>query len=195
MTITTSPAFRHVLAALAATTLAACADGPVAGPDVRSVVTASAEADAFTNGPLPELGTCGDLAAPAGSTLTFKVFGKGVQIYRWDGARWAFVDPDAKLYADAEGNGLVGVHGHGPSWQTLSGSRVVGTVTHRCTPDASAIAWLRLDAVSTGSGVFEHTAFIQRLNTVGGLAPSVPGTFVGQLANVPYTSDYLFYAK
>jgi hypothetical protein len=119
-----------------------------------------------------------------------------VQIYRWDGTRWVFVNPAADLFADAGGHGLVGTHfgtPAGPGWRTLSGSQVVGTVTGRCTPNASAIAWLRLDASASGSGVFEHTQFIQRVNTVGGLAPAAPGSVVGQEARVPYTADYFFY--
>jgi len=34
--------------------------------------------------------------------------------------------------------------------------------------------------------------FIQRLRTVGGNAPTTPGT-LGQVAKIPYTADYLFY--
>ena len=69
---------------------------------------------------------------------------------------------------------------------------MVGTVADRCTPDAASIAWLSLDAKSEGAGVFAKVNFIQRLNTVGGNAPSAPGTSIGQVAQVPYTADYLF---
>jgi hypothetical protein len=84
-------------------------------------------------------------------------------------------------------------HFGGPTWQTLSGGKVVGTVIDRCIPDAASIPWLSLSAVADGPGVFSKVNFIQRLRTVGGNAPTAPGSFVGEEANVPYTADYLFY--
>jgi hypothetical protein len=204
MTSTKSRTLRHSFAALsAAAVFAACADRAPIGPDDRSASggpsasLTSAEAAAVAFDRLPELGTCAtDVGVPEGSKLSFHVFATGVQIYHWDGTRWVFFNPAADLYADAGRTGLVGTHfgtPAGPAWLTTSGSRVVGTVTGRCTPNPSAIAWLRLDAAADGSGVFEHTKFIQRLNTVGGIAPIAPGVFVGQEVKVPYTSDYFFY--
>jgi hypothetical protein len=46
-----------------------------------------------------------------------------------------------------------------------------------------------------GPGVFAVTTFIQRVNTSGGKAPLTPGSFVGQVARVPYTADYFFYRQ
>jgi hypothetical protein len=40
---------------------------------------------------------------------------------------------------------------------------------------------------------FPPHLLIQRVNTVGGIAPSTLGTFVGQEARVPYTTEYFFY--
>ena len=92
---------------------------------------------------------------------------------------------------------LVGTHfsepGAKPNWLTTSGSRVIGTLAARCTVNANAIDWVKLSADNSGTGVFNQTTFIQRLNTVGGLAPTEPGTVVGQEAKVPYTADYYFY--
>ena len=34
---------------------------------------------------------------------------------------------------------------------------------------------------------------IQRVNTVGGKAPTAPGDYVGELVRVPYTAEYFFY--
>jgi hypothetical protein len=189
---------QSLTAIAAATLLAACADAPPVGPDARSAGSSRDLLAAEADGRLPELGICDNLAAPEGSHVSFKVFGKGVQIYSWNGTAWVFVGPEAKLYADAGGHGLVGTHfggPTGPNWLTNSGSRVVGTVAEngRCTPNPDAIPWLKLDAVASGQGVFENTTLIQRLNTVGGKAPSAPGSVIGQEARVPYTSDYIFY--
>ena len=142
----------------------------------------------------PDLGDCQNLQVEAGNKVSFHVYAEGVQIYRWNGTSWSFVAPDALLFADVGGNGLVGTHYAGPTWESLSGSKVVGTVIDRCTPDASAIPWLLLAGVpDEGPGIFHRVTFIQRVNTVGGLAPTDPGDFVGEIANVPYTTEYFFY--
>ena len=204
MTSSTTHTLRQSLTALAAAALfAACTDRLTAGPEGRQgdgrprADLTAAEAAAAAFGRFPDLGNCeNDIGVPEGSRDSFHVFGKGVQIYRWTGTAWVFFNPAADLYADADGNGLVGTHfgtPNGPGWRTFSGSQVVGTVSGRCTPNPAAIAWVRLDAVASGAGVFEQTKFIQRVNTVGGLAPTAPGSFVGQEARVPYTADYFFY--
>jgi hypothetical protein len=64
-----------------------------------------------------------------------------------------------------------------------------------------AIPWLLLQVVGaeagpTGGDTLAPTTFIQRLNTVGGIAPSTgctAATDVGKKTLVPYTADYLFY--
>ena len=119
-------------------------------------------------------------------------FGVGFQVYTWDGLTWTGPIPDATLF-DSEGN-VVADHFEGPSWQSPSGSLVVGTVTGKVTPDLTAIPWVRLVPVSTeGPGIFADVTFIQRINTVGGKAPETAGTEIGQVAKVPYTADYFFY--
>jgi len=140
----------------------------------------------------PDLGDCPNLHADG--NVAFHVYAEGVQIFRWSGTSWVFVAPEALLFADAEGHGVVGTHYAGPTWQSLSGSKVVGAVIERCTPDPAAIPWLLLRAVaSDGPGIFRRVTFIQRVNTLGGLAPSDPGDFVGEEARVPYTAAYFFY--
>jgi hypothetical protein len=142
----------------------------------------------------PDLGSCGYLRPPAGSTFAFRAYARGSQIYRWDGAAWVLVGPSATLYADPAGIAVVGTHYAGPTWESISGSRVVGSVDQRCTPDANAIPWLRLVAVSSrGPGVFAGVGYIQRLNTVGGKAPAEPGASVAEVREVPYTAEYFFY--
>lgn len=64
-----------------------------------------------------------------------------------------------------------------------------------------AIPWLLIEVVGaqagpTGGSTLAETTFIQRLNTVGGAAPStgcdVP-TDIGKKAFVPYAADYFFF--
>lgn len=52
---------------------------------------------------------------PEGRKVSFYPFGIGVQIYRWNGTKWDFVNPSANLFTDAGGKGLVGTHFGGPS--------------------------------------------------------------------------------
>jgi hypothetical protein len=147
-------------------------------------------------GRVPELGDCGYLQVPAGNNLLFRVFAEGVQIYRWNGTIWAFVAPEAVLSANPGGTGVVGSHYAGPTWEAVSGSKVIGSVEDRCTVSANDIQWLRLRAVSSeGPGIFQDVTFILRLYTSGGVAPTTPGATVGQLASVPYSTEYYFYRK
>jgi hypothetical protein len=142
----------------------------------------------------PDLGTCQNLQVPAGNRLFLHTYGVGVQIYTWTGTNWSFVSPEALLYSDPEYHRLVAFHYAGPTWESLSGSIVVGTAIQSCTPNPDAIPWLLLEAVShEGHGIFQRVTFIQRLYTEGGIAPTVPGDFPGQVARVPYTAQYFFY--
>ena len=124
--------------------------------------------------------------------LVLHAYGVRVQIYRWNGTSWGFVAPSATLYADAGNQGVVATHFGGPTWQSNSGGTVVGTVVNRCPADPASIPWVSLTGVADGPGIFEKVTFIQRLNTVGGNAPSTPGS-LDEIVKVPYTADYLFY--
>jgi hypothetical protein len=167
-----------------------CAGRARVSPDQRP---AAGAADVRVDNRIAELSGCEQLRAPEGSTLVLRALAKGVQIYRWTGTNWSFVAPSATLFADAAGNAVIGTHFAGPTWQSVNESKTVGTVVQRCVPDQNAIPWLLLGAVSNGPGIFHDVTSIQRLNTVGGNAPVAPGTSVGEMANVPYTANYLFY--
>ena len=204
MHTTTSYSLRYSLAVVAAAGLfIGCADRAPAGPDARSSRPSptrgldAAEVQAASDGRFPDLAGCTQLQVPEGSNISFHVFGVGFQVYRWDGTQWKFSNPEANLFADAGLNALVGTHfsepGAKPNWLTVSGSRVIGTLTDRCPVNANAIDWVKLSADNSGTGIFNQTTFIQRLNTVGGLAPTTPGTVVGQEFKSPYTADYYFY--
>ena len=172
-----------------ATLLAGCADqGPAAPDSLATTVVSTREFKA------PDLAGCDSLQVPAGSVLISSLYAEGVQIYRWNGTSWGFVAPSALLFPNANAEGVIGTHYAGPTWESVSGSKVVGAVLKRCTPNPTAIQWLLLGAVSSqGPGIFAGVTHIQRLNTAGGLAPATPGTFVGEEARVPYTTDYFFY--
>jgi len=156
-------------------------------------ITTARAGDDSRQPPLPSP-PCDFVQVPEGNKVSFHVYAVGVQIYRWNGSAWVFVAPAAVLYANADHDGEVGTHYAGPTWESNSGSKVVGSRLAGCTSDATAIPWLLLRAVtSDGPGIFDRVTFIQRVNTVGGLAPSAAGSTVGEEQQVPYTAEYFFY--
>src|SRR3712207_2584245 len=58
----------------------------------------------------PDLTGYPKLEVPAGNRLAFRLYAEGVQIYRWNGSSWVFQGPEAALFADLGGLGLVGIH-------------------------------------------------------------------------------------
>ena len=150
----------------------------------------------FKNGPELPSPLCDRLRVGEGNKLHSQVYASGVQIYRWDGLSWVFVEPSATLFASANYTGKVGTHYVGPTWQSNSGSKVVGARMYGCQPDTTAIPWLLLEAVSTGGpGIYSSVTYIQRVNTKGGLAPAGPGSFIGETVEIPYTAEYYFYRE
>jgi hypothetical protein len=136
----------------------------------------------------------------AGEKLALVIPARGDQIYECREAKdkpgtlaWAFVAPDATLY-DVTGK-KIGRHYAGPHWEADDGSKVLGAVKQRA--DAASpkdIPLLLLGAKSVGGkGSFSGVTNIQRLKTVGGVAPSAGCTLAGQQARVPYTADYYFF--
>ena len=77
---------------------------------------------------------CQIVRVPVGNKVSFHGFGVGVQIYRWNGTSWIFVEPEATLFANAGDDGEVAIHFGGPTWQSNSGSKVVGKVLQHCPP-------------------------------------------------------------
>ncbi|MFY9571806.1 MAG: DUF3455 domain-containing protein, partial [Blastocatellia bacterium] len=94
----------------------------VAGLALASVPAARAGDDNRPPDLPPPL--CNDVQVPSGNKVVFRVYARGVQIYRWNGT-WVFVAPVARLFADANYHGQVGIHYAGPTWESNSGSKVV----------------------------------------------------------------------
>jgi len=145
----------------------------------------------------PELtGDTAKLRVEAGNKVIAHFYAVGVQVYRWNGTAWTFVGPEAVLYNADGDEAEMGIHYGGPTWESISGSKVRASVVDRSFPDPDAIPWLLLKAsASEGPGIFDGVTFIQRVNTVGGLAPADSGDFVGEEVEVPYTAEYYFYRQ
>jgi hypothetical protein len=142
-----------------------------------------------------------ELAVPAGNALAFEALAEGVQIYACTaaaaGPAWTLKAPEAVLRDRA--GAPVGTHSAGPTWAAADGSAVVGAKVAGATPDASAIPWLLVRATShAGQGRMAQVTFVQRVGTVGGLAPAggcdAAAAGAGAVTRVPYTATYCFYA-
>ena len=163
-----------------------------------------------------------DLVVPDGHVLFARGYAIGTQNYMClpaasGGVAWKFFAPQATLYvtvlglqaqlathflsANPEEDGLAR-----PTWQhSIDSSKVWGKVYKISTDpnyvEPGAIPWLLLEKAGTetgpdGGSFMTQTAYIQRINTSGGVAPatgcSASGN-IGALALVPYTTDYYFY--
>lgn len=140
------------------------------------------------------------LKVPEGNKLDFAADAEGVQIYvcqvpaAGGSPAWTLKAPDAQLFG--KHGRLIGTHYFGPTWEALDGSTVVGARVAGATPDASAIPWLLLSAASnTGDGLMSKVTYIQRLNTVGGLAPQTgcDADHVDTTVESEYSATYYFY--
>jgi hypothetical protein len=143
-----------------------------------------------------------NLRPSSGEVLFLEAHASGVQIYECAPKsgqpltyEWTFRGPEAVL-VDSAGHAL-GKHYAGPTWKSNDGSSVSGEVkAHDSGPSANAIPWLLLSAKATsGSGAFSATTSIQRVRTVGGVAPAEAcgASNASQVARVPYTATYYFY--
>ena len=151
--------------------------------------------------PTPTVNMPDKLKPRANESLAMIVPARGVQIYECQAKKdqagayeWAFVAPEADLFDT--GGKKIGKHYAGPHWESTDGSKIAGTVKERAdAPQADAIPWLLLVAKSVGpQGSFSKITSIQRVNTVGGVAPKTAcsQSTVGTTARVPYTADYYF---
>jgi len=126
----------------------------------------------------------------------------GSQIYECRAAEkggwaWVFVAPEAELFNQKDEK--VGIHGAGPHWTALDGSRTVGTVKARANGERAADIPLLLLSVQSGggSGTLARVTSVQRLNTEGGNAPATgcaAPADAGKRIKEGYTADYVFFA-
>jgi len=149
------------------------------------------------------------IAAPEGERPFLELFATGTQTYRCmtnaDGvAAWGPAVPNASLHRCSVSGPEVGSHTAGPTWQ-WSGDQTsfVGdgsTVIRAASPDAAAgtIPWLLVSKKSSSpTGRLSAVSHVQRVNTVGGAAPTsgcdAAAAAAGNTAVVPYTAAYIFY--
>jgi hypothetical protein len=127
---------------------------------------------------------------------------------------WTLFGPQATLFKDNAKQIITHFLSPNPSesdmpratWQHSNDTSAVWAMAIASSSDPyfvepDAIPWLLLEVVGdqhgpTGGARLTRTAFIQRLNTSGGIAPlsgCAVSTDIGTRALVPYMADYFFY--
>lgn len=90
----------------------------------------------------------------------------------------------------------IGKYYGGPTWESMDGSKVTGKQL-AISPSAAGNIPMQLVQANpaTGSGAMTGVTYIQRVNTIGGVAPALPcdATKVGSKQLVKYQADYVFY--
>ncbi len=132
------------------------------------------------------------VAPPPGASLLLELSGDGVQIYTCEEknhhVEWTFKAPEGKAVRHAWA--CCRCHSAGPTWRAEDGSAVVGEViTAANAPEATAIPWLLLRVKShEGAGMLATAAYIRRVDTKGGVAPSTgcDASHVSEQTRVPY---------
>ncbi len=173
----------------------------------------AARADHVTPPPVPTA-----VQVPGGNNAFLEGHAVGTQNYiclpSATGFAWTLFGPQATLF-NAEKKQII-THFLSPNpfetgapratWQHSRDTSAVWAVMTGFSSDPQfvapgAIPWFLLQVVGAQDGPTEgdkltETTFIQRLNTVGGIAPAtgcVMSTDVGKKVLVPYAADYFFY--
>jgi hypothetical protein len=141
------------------------------------------------------------IAVPGGHRPAMSLKGVGHLTYECrakagaDGVHeWVFVAPDATLQ-DTSGK-VVGKYYGGPTWEHNDGGTITGKQLAVAPGTAGAIPLqLVQTAPATGPGVFNGVTYIQRVNTMGGVAPKAAcdGSIAGNRQTVGYSADYVFF--
>jgi hypothetical protein len=131
------------------------------------------------------------------------------------GFKFVLFTPQATLFKDNDKQIITHFFSPNPdeggviraTWEDSNDTSAIWAKVHQpngaVTVDASAVDWLLLDVVGrvegpNGQGALADTTFVQRLSTVGGVAPADGCLFltdVGKHEFVPYTADYFFWRK
>ncbi len=145
----------------------------------------------------PELGFFSRIRVPDRFEPVLRLKGTGVQIFRCEAFGreylWHFRQPEANL-TDDRGQ-LVARHGANFTFEHRDGSRLVATITaYEDAPSPEDLRWVLMSAKSFGRGALASIAYVQRVNTHGGMPPpSCLPSEVNRLLRVDFSADFIFY--
>lgn len=182
-------------AATAATASILLASGAAAATPDTTAPTAGAQGAGVTQASNPPGPINVD---PNQYKIVASLRGVGKQVYDCTtiGGAFTFREPVAGLFTS---RGVpAAIHGKGPFWANFDGSHVDGSgAVAAPSPDPKSVPWLKLVGTPTPNttGVFSKVAFIQRVDTRGGVAPTGQCTTAPTTVAVDYTANYVFWAK
>ena len=178
----------NLITACAALALGACAMQPMTSPKT------------IDNASLPE-----SVRVPTGETQKLWTTTSGGAITyecreKKDAAgqhEWVFVGPVAGLQDDG-GKAIGKYYGPPATWVSNDGSKVTGKqlAVAPNQPGSIPLQLVKADP-ATGSGAMQGVTYIQRLKTVGGVAPAMACAAAnkGEKQVVTYAADYVFYGR
>ena len=139
---------------------------------------------------------------PAGNKVAMESVGVGDITYQCNPKKdmagqfeWVFVGPDAKLN-DRSGRQVGKYYGPPATWESMDGSKITGAQLAVAPSSAGNIPLQLVKAnPAMGSGSMTGITYIQRVATVGGVAPAMAcdAGNAGSKQIVRYQSDYIFY--
>ncbi|MCB8890191.1 DUF3455 domain-containing protein [Vreelandella malpeensis] len=141
-----------------------------------------------------------DVQVPDGHAVALETVGVGTIKYMCEtndsgDVEWVFKGPSAALN-DSDGNQVGSYYGPPATWEAMDGSKVTGTQLATADNGEGNIPLQLVEAnPAEGEGAMTGVSYIQRMNTEGGVAPSMgcDADHEGATAIVTYQADYNFY--
>lgn len=138
------------------------------------------------------------LRASSNEAPAFMLHANGTHVYECvavpGGYRWVFLNPDATLF---DGARSIATHTTPSVWEASSDrSSASGRVSATQPAGEGNLPWALYRTQSSGDGgLFSGVTSVQRVNTVGGVAPAsgCGDTTVGTESRVQFSADYYFY--
>lgn len=151
----------------------------------------------FSQASLPDA-----VKVPAGNRVALETVGAGDITYECrarkdmaDQFEWVFVGPDAALN-DRTGKRIGRYYGPPATWESMDGSKATGAQLAMSPAGAPNIPLQLVKAnPATGAGAMQGVTYIQRVATIGGVAPAAvcAASSLGQKQAVKYQADYIFW--
>ncbi|MFL9926618.1 DUF3455 domain-containing protein [Herbaspirillum lusitanum] len=139
---------------------------------------------------------------PAGNQVVMQTVGVGDITYECRAKKdmagqyeWTFVGPDAALN-DRSGKQVGKYYGPPATWESMDGSKITATQLAVAPAGAANIPYQLVKAnPAVGSGAMSGVTYIQRVATMGGIAPASPCGManMGIKQTVKYQADYIFW--
>jgi hypothetical protein len=194
--MTSTPPTTRIALAAAALLLSACATPPLP-PDSSRPAGAPGTAQPGALPEAPSLGWFSKIKVPEGHQPVLRLPARGVQVFRCEQHNgtygWWFRLPEAEL-TDERG-AVVVRHGADFSFEHVDGSRLLGKVVGSdAAPSGADLRWLLLATRAFGQGALSGIAYVQRVNTSGGMPPeSCEPKQLNRLLRVDFSAEFVFY--